>query len=110
MNRIKGVVIVVLLSLCFSSAAVASEETDVGISFGTSPTEPVKPRPEPDNVLPLTSTKSYEPTGRLPQTGEKGQSKFMQLIGALCLVGVFWMFLFIRFKDEDEEDEGYEYQ
>lgn len=95
---------ILLVSLCFSSSALAvDEETEVGIGFTTSETtEPIKPRP--DDVIPLTSYRS-DPTGRLPQTGEKGQSKLMQLIGALCLAGVFWLFLFFRFKDEDEEEE-----
>lgn len=107
MNRIKGVVMILLVSLCFSSSALAvDEETEVGIGFTTgTTTEPSKP--DPDDVIPLTTSKS-DPIGRLPQTGETKESKVMRLIGALCLAGAFWMFLFVRFKDEDEEDEAYE--
>lgn len=107
MNRIKGLVMVLITCFSFSSAAWAAEETEVGIGFTTADIEePIIVRP--NNVLPLTSTKSYEPTGRLPQTGEKGQSTFMQLIGAMCLTGVFWLFLIFKFKEEDEEDEAHE--
>lgn len=106
-NRIKGVVVLLLLSFCFSSSASANEETEVGISFTTGTTEPAKP-PRPIDVIPLTTEKDYvQATGRYPQTGEKGQSKILQLIGALCVAGVFWLFLLFRFKDEEEEDESY---
>lgn len=113
MNRIKGLLIVLILGLSFSSTALGSEvtnqETEVGIGFAQSDTEePIIVRP--NNVIPLTTEKDYvQATGRYPKTGEKGQSKLLQFIGALCIAGVFWLFLLLRFKDEDEEeDEAYE--
>lgn len=114
----KWIAIVAISSMFLPTAAfgeeVQSNETSVGIGFRTeqpSPIDPTPTDPEPiNNVLPLTLGKDGYWTqasgkGTLPQTGEKRQGWFLQLLGLSCLISCFWLFLFVRLKENEQEYE-----
>lgn len=112
----KWIAIVAISSMFFPTAAfgeeVQSNETSVGIGFRTeqpAPADPTPHEPEPiNNVLPLTLGKQgYQAQGKgtLPQTGEKEQSLFLQMLGLSCLISCFWLFLFFRLKENEQDDE-----
>ncbi|EOH93008.1 LPXTG cell wall anchor domain-containing protein [Enterococcus pallens] len=88
------------------------QETGVGIGFQTeqpAPADPTPYEPEPvNNVLPLTLGKQgYQAQGKgtLPQTGEQQNGRFLQLLGLSCLISCFWLFLFIRLREHEQDHE-----
>lgn len=106
----KYLLLTLFLFLCSSTTAfgttVDQADTEVGIGFTASPTmgkDPAKPM----NVLPSTSTQSRDYSAsakRFPNTGEKRQTRFYQVIGLLCLMGCFWLFLGKQLKEEDAHE------
>lgn len=109
---------------CFWSTASFAEvkETPIGIGFSeeqptpqpNDPSEPIDPSPNPapedppsgNTILPVTMSKVPAVTswGTLPQTGEQRQARLLQVIGMSCVIGCFWLFLFIRLKEEDANE------
>lgn len=132
MKRKKWLVLFLVIAL-FSPLSVFGEERDdqVGISFKaeqpidpkdpddpkdpSDPSVPQEPNPDPKtpafifDVPPLTlgSAKNYslQASSRkgLPKTGEIRQAG-MQWLGIGCVACSFWLFLFTRLKEE--EDDG----
>ena len=112
MPRKKGVLILALICLFLPTFSYAQEEgTQVGIGFSTAET-PKQPSPSDrmtpmTNVLPSTATTrtadALSPTskGTLPQTGE-AQSVRLRVVGLLCLVVCYWLFLFLNMNEEEE--------
>lgn len=112
MQRRRGVLIVLLVSLFLPTITFAQEKsTEVGIGFSEvdtskqpSPSDIVTPI---NNILPATSTAqaakpfSLTSQGTLPKTGEDQSSK-LRFIGVLCLMACYWLFLFSRMKGEEE--------
>lgn len=130
MKRKKWLVLFSVIAL-FSPLSVFGEELDdqVGISFEaeqpvdpkdpTDPTDPKLPNePDPDpktpaplvDVPPLTlgSAKNYflQVSSRksLPKTGETRQAG-MQWAGLICVASSFWLFLFTRLKEEEDNEQ-----
>lgn len=126
MKQKKWVLFVVLLAL-FSPLSVSGEEQqqedNVGIGFkDEQPADPDDPKvpadPEPipvpkdptpiNNVLPLTSGsgKDYPSarSGALPKTGEVRHAG-MQWMGLLCISSSFWLFLFTRLREEEDDEQ-----
>lgn len=109
MQRKRGVLILLLISLFLPTLSYAQEKTTpVGISFSEVDT-PRQPSPSDrvtpvNNVLPTTTafqaaTPRYK--GALPQTGEF-HSVRLRFIGLLCLIVCYWLFLFLRMNEEEE--------
>lgn len=108
----RRVLILLVIGLFLPSAAFAAERTsEIGIGFSEIQT-PSQPSPPDEavpreNVLPMTATRSGEngstPTKRgvLPQTGEN-QASILRLVGIVCLMVCYWLFLFLRIKEEEE--------
>lgn len=81
---------------------------EIGIGFANGASQPTPSQPI-NNVLPMTTARSgnyYEAAAlkRLPQTGDK-TSLNMQFLGAVCLMLVFWVFLFLQLQKEEETYE-----
>nr|WP_242703855.1 cell wall protein [Enterococcus sp. 669A] len=113
-----------MLSLFFPTPVMAEEhsskETKVGIGFieetnppGPTPVDPAPYEPSPsNNVLPLTLGQTRYQTqpnqaqatsrGTLPKTGEQRQVVLLQGIGLACIACCFWLFLFTRLREEEE--------
>ncbi|MGG5329579.1 LPXTG cell wall anchor domain-containing protein [Enterococcus sp. AZ163] len=116
----------ILLGLSFpstTSAQTQEKATSVGIGFRTEQPKPTPTRTDPkpsdpapiNNVLPTTLgqtryyTQSDQPQtaskGTLPKTGEQRQAVFLRLIGLGCITSCFWLFLFTRLREEEQENE-----
>lgn len=112
MPRKKGVLILALLCFFLPTFSYAQEEaTQVGIGFRSLET-PKKSFPSDRvtpmaNVLPSTSTARNANTPSsasretLPKTGER-QSSWLRFIGVICLTVCYWIFLFLKMKEEEE--------
>nr|WP_242703939.1 LPXTG cell wall anchor domain-containing protein [Enterococcus sp. 669A] len=105
---------------------IESKETSVGIGFRDeqpapspdpsptpNPNDPAPYEPVPiDNVLPVTLGQTRYQTqpdqsqaasrGTLPKTGEQRQTVFLRAIGLACIASCFWLFLFTRLREEEE--------
>ncbi|EOH94186.1 LPXTG cell wall anchor domain-containing protein [Enterococcus pallens] len=116
----------IILGLSFpitTSAQTQEKGTNVGIGFRTeqpkptpTPVQPLPSEPVPiNNVLPATIgqtryyTQSDQPQtaskGTLPKTGEQRQVVFLQFIGLGCVASCFWLFLFTRLREEEQEND-----
>lgn len=85
---------------------VGTNEIGIGFANGQNQSTPSQPI---NNVLPMTTTRSRSYYGatvqkRLPQTGDKTALN-MQFLGAICLILVFWFFLFLQLQKEEETYE-----
>ena len=130
MKRKKWLVLFSVLAL-FSPLSAFGEETEdqIGIGFQeeqpvdpkdpVDPKEPIDPTPMPyyeeprwvpfNNVLPYTlgSARNYyarESRNSLPKTGELRHTG-MQWLGFFCVACSFWLFLFTRLKEEEDDDQ-----
>lgn len=111
--KIKGLLLVLVLSLFLPTMGYAQEEeTQVGIGFSQAePPGRSSQSPAPaNNVLPLTSTTQGADkvfparTGTLPKTGDN-QTNRLRIVGLICLMICYWLFLFFRMKEEEPNDE-----
>lgn len=80
---------------------------DVGIGFKSGSSQPASNDPV-ENVLPMTNARSngyYQGAQlkRLPQTGDR-TSMTLRLWGSVCLILVFWLFLFRQLREEEENE------
>ena len=128
----KKLLVLVTISCVFFPASVFGEEiqnkeTSVGIGFRDeqpaptpdptpTPVDPSPYDPAPiDNVVPVplgqtryqTQAKQLPATsqGTLPKTGEQRQTVFLRTIGLACIVSCFWLFLFTRLREEEQEND-----
>lgn len=135
MKQKKWLILFSIVALFYPLSAFGEEREDqVGISFKeeqpVDPKEPVEPKepidpapkdPDPlpyyeeprwvtpfNNVLPYTlgSARNYyaRESRSLPKTGENRQTG-MQWTGFLCVACSFWLFLFTRLKEEEEDEQ-----
>ncbi|MGG5373342.1 LPXTG cell wall anchor domain-containing protein [Enterococcus sp. AZ196] len=105
MKRIGTIFLLVLLPLfaVVQPSFAQEKETTVGIGFVKTTND--SPKNEPINqVLPKTDNAvhatEWTPAKRLPQTGSV-LSRWMQILGSLCLMLVFWLFLYVILKEEE---------
>lgn len=82
-------------------------DAEVGIGFTSNTNQPAANEPI-ENVLPMTNARSatyYQGTQakRLPQTGDHA-TFILRFWGILCLILVFWLFLFRQLREEEENE------
>lgn len=116
LKRIKGIKTIILLGLLLllnvpqATSAADIGTGEVGIGFASKTQQPADTTAPIDNVLPLTSTKAgaseqlqTTQVKRLPQTGDQTAQRLHRL-GLLCLISVFWLFLFHQLREEDAHE------
>lgn len=98
-----------LLLFCLPQVVFGSsrDTSEVGIGFVSEGGQPTpKPTEPKENVIPQTTQKAdqkYQGTRvkNLPKTGEQ-TSATLQVWGAVCMIAVFWLFLFKQLREEED--------
>ena len=131
-KRKKLPLLVTISCVCFPTSVFGEEmqtkETGIGIGFRDEqpapnpdptpvpiPDDPMPYDPAPiDNVLPIAlgqtryqaQAKQLPATsqGTLPKTGEQQQVVFLRVLGLACIASCFWLFLFTRLREEEQEN------
>ena len=120
----KKLLVLVTISCVFFPASVFGEEiqnqeTGIGIGFRDEqpvPIDPIPYDPAPiDNVVPVplgqtryqSQAKQLPATsqGTLPKTGEQRQTVLLRTIGLTCIASCFWLFLFTRLREGEQEND-----
>lgn len=119
MKRKKWLILLATVALFSPLSAFAEETVDsIGIGFKEEQPSESDPKYVPmasenskgnkiNNVIPSTlgsEKNGYVPTGSLPKTGEVLQTE-MRFTGFLCVACSFWLFLFTRLREEEDDEE-----